>query len=292
MCSPMSRWRSPQTTRCRQNADRRRCATPTRFAASQRSIPSGRQGVRRTRQPDRRQLREPTTPTPSVFSIARWRCRPTASVMAACKPSWTSMTPTRPSCRRIPTASANRVSYSYAPGVTLDVTDPSKGVLANAINAYGVQLVTGARIRGALTLYPNGTFTYLNSHSEMRRTVYTFNVQRRYYRDRHDHVYPIGTVGTGARLPIPIATPARCKRSSDPLRRACCSTTLIRTSIQMTARTGLPKRKLGLTRTPECGWLFHRHQAGDLGLSRGGLYLHLPGGELARDSASNTATVT
>src|SRR6266436_8660954 len=50
--------------------------------------------------------------------------------------------------------------YAYAPGVTLKVSDPGKGVIANDINVYGVQVSTlpGA---GTLTLYPNGTFTYV-----------------------------------------------------------------------------------------------------------------------------------
>jgi hypothetical protein len=72
-------------------------------------------------------------------------------------------------------ASVNNVAYSYAPNVTLAVTDPSKGVLGNAINAYGVQLVAGGTHSGALTLYPNGTFSYLNTTSHAT-DVYTFNV--------------------------------------------------------------------------------------------------------------------
>jgi hypothetical protein len=54
-------------------------------------------------------------------------------------------------------------TYAYAPGVTLNVTDPGKGVVANDVNVYGVQLVAGGTHSGALTLYPNGTFTYLNA---------------------------------------------------------------------------------------------------------------------------------
>ncbi len=54
--------------------------------------------------------------------------------------------------------------YAYAPGVTLKVSDPGKGVIANDINVYGVQVSTlpGA---GTLTLYPNGTFTYVPTGS-------------------------------------------------------------------------------------------------------------------------------
>jgi hypothetical protein len=71
-------------------------------------------------------------------------------------------------------ASVNNVSYSFAPNVTLTITDPSKGVLGNATNAYGVQLVAGGTHSGALTLYPNGTFAYLNPTSTS--DVYTFSV--------------------------------------------------------------------------------------------------------------------
>src|ERR1700722_4010389 len=70
-------------------------------------------------------------------------------------------------------ASVNNVSYSYAPNVTLAVTDPRKGVLGNAINAYGVKMLAGGTHSGPLTLYPNGTFTYLNSTSGATDT-YTF----------------------------------------------------------------------------------------------------------------------
>ncbi len=62
-------------------------------------------------------------------------------------------------------ASVKSSSYTYAPGVTLNVSDPGKGVLANDVNVYGVQLVAGAAHNGALTLNPNGTFTYLNAGS-------------------------------------------------------------------------------------------------------------------------------
>jgi hypothetical protein len=72
------------------------------------------------------------------------------------------------------TASVSNVSYTYAPKVTLTVTDPGKGLLANAVNAYGVQLVAGGTHSGTLTLYPNGTFTYLNSTSSS--DAYTFTV--------------------------------------------------------------------------------------------------------------------
>ena len=50
--------------------------------------------------------------------------------------------------------------YSYAPGVTLTVSDPGKGVIANDTNVYGVQIST-LPTSGTVTLYPNGTFTYV-----------------------------------------------------------------------------------------------------------------------------------
>jgi hypothetical protein len=67
----------------------------------------------------------------------------------------------------------SNVAYTYAPGVTLAVSDPGKGVVANATNVYGVQLVAGGPHSGALTLYPNGTFTYLNNSSNATDS-YTF----------------------------------------------------------------------------------------------------------------------
>jgi len=58
------------------------------------------------------------------------------------------------------TAAANPDSYQYAPGVTLTVSDPGKGVIANDVNVYGVQLTSTAS-SGTVTLNPNGTFTYV-----------------------------------------------------------------------------------------------------------------------------------
>ena len=45
-------------------------------------------------------------------------------------------------------------------GVTLTVSDPSKGVIANDTNVYGVKLLTPAS-NGTVTLNENGTFTYV-----------------------------------------------------------------------------------------------------------------------------------
>src|ERR1700692_211030 len=85
-------------------------------------------------------------------------------------------------------ASVNSVSYTYAHGVTLIVSDPGKGVVANATNVYGVQLVAGGTHSGALTLYPNGTFTYLNSTSGATDT-YTF--------------FANGATGLSGTIPVP-----------------------------------------------------------------------------------------
>jgi len=45
-------------------------------------------------------------------------------------------------------------------GVTLTVSDPAKGVIANDTNVYGVHLLTPAA-NGTVTLLANGTFTYV-----------------------------------------------------------------------------------------------------------------------------------
>ncbi len=49
---------------------------------------------------------------------------------------------------------------SLVAGQTLTVSDPSKGVIANDTNVYGVQLLT-APSNGTVTLNANGTFTYV-----------------------------------------------------------------------------------------------------------------------------------
>ena len=56
---------------------------------------------------------------------------------------------------------ANADTYnSVIPGQTLTVSDLAKGVIANDINVYGVKVST-APTKGTLTLYANGTFTYV-----------------------------------------------------------------------------------------------------------------------------------
>jgi hypothetical protein len=69
---------------------------------------------------------------------------------------------------------ANPDTYAYAPGVTLKVTDPGKGVITNDVNVYGVQ-VLATTTAGALTLYPNGTFTYAPTGSGTDSFIYCAN---------------------------------------------------------------------------------------------------------------------
>jgi hypothetical protein len=53
------------------------------------------------------------------------------------------------------------VYNSLVAGQTLTVSDPSKGVIANDKNVYGVQLSTALPTNGTVTLNANGTFTYV-----------------------------------------------------------------------------------------------------------------------------------
>jgi hypothetical protein len=58
-------------------------------------------------------------------------------------------------------AVANADTYnSLVPGVTLTVSDPSKGLIANDVRVFGVTLAT-APTGGMLTLNANGTFSYV-----------------------------------------------------------------------------------------------------------------------------------
>ncbi len=68
-----------------------------------------------------------------------------------------------PSAGAIAPAVARADSYnSLVAGQTLSVSDPSKGVIANDTNVYGVQLLLPPS-SGTVTLNANGTFTYVPS---------------------------------------------------------------------------------------------------------------------------------
>jgi hypothetical protein len=56
-------------------------------------------------------------------------------------------------------AKANPDQYFLLKGATLAISDPSKGVIANDFNVYGVQVGTPPA-GGTLTLHPDGTFIY------------------------------------------------------------------------------------------------------------------------------------
>ena len=61
----------------------------------------------------------------------------------------------------IATAAANPDAFnSLIAGKTFAVSDPAQGVIANDINVYGVQVVTGSVTGGTLTLNTNGTFSF------------------------------------------------------------------------------------------------------------------------------------
>ncbi len=66
-----------------------------------------------------------------------------------------------PGAPALAAAVANPDTYaSVVPGVTLTISNPAKGVIANDVNVLGVQ-VTTPPAKGALTLATNGTFTYV-----------------------------------------------------------------------------------------------------------------------------------
>ncbi|HEX9031736.1 MAG TPA: Ig-like domain-containing protein [Streptosporangiaceae bacterium] len=70
---------------------------------------------------------------------------------------------TAPAASALAAAVARPDTYnSVVPGKTLTVSDPSKGVIANDTNVYGVKVAT-LPTQGTLTLNENGTFTYVAS---------------------------------------------------------------------------------------------------------------------------------
>ncbi len=66
-----------------------------------------------------------------------------------------------PAAPAMAAAVANPDMYpSVVPGETLTISDPSKGVIANDVNVYGVAVLTPPS-KGMLTLNANGTFSYV-----------------------------------------------------------------------------------------------------------------------------------
>jgi hypothetical protein len=81
-----------------------------------------------------------------------------------------------PAAGALATAVANPDLYnSLVPGEMLTVSDPSKGVIANDVNVYGVKVVTPPT-KGTLTLNANGTFVYVpNTGTTADSFVYQAN---------------------------------------------------------------------------------------------------------------------
>jgi hypothetical protein len=74
-----------------------------------------------------------------------------------------------------PDSYASLAACTTAPCIPLTVSDPSKGVIANDVNVYGVSLLT-APTGGTLTLNANGTFTYVpNAGTTSDSFVYCAN---------------------------------------------------------------------------------------------------------------------
>jgi Bacterial Ig domain len=81
---------------------------------------------------------------------------------------------TPPSASAIGSAVANPDTYNaVVPGLTLTVSDPSKGVMANDINISGVK-VTATPSQGTLTLNTNGTFTYVANNGWTGSDSFTY----------------------------------------------------------------------------------------------------------------------
>ena len=81
-----------------------------------------------------------------------------------------------PAVAAFATATANPDAYLVVPGNTLTVGDPAKGVIANDVNVYGVK-VLAAPAQGVLTLYANGTFTYVPNAGWTASTTDAFTYQ-------------------------------------------------------------------------------------------------------------------
>ncbi len=88
----------------------------------------------------------------------------------ACSPTSAPAGAALPSSGALGTATANADTYNaLVAGQALTVSDPSKGVIANDINVYGVTLLA-APANGTVTLNKNGTFNYVPTAARARRT--------------------------------------------------------------------------------------------------------------------------
>jgi Bacterial Ig domain len=94
------------------------------------------------------------------------------------------------------TAVANPDTYYVSPGVTLSVTDPGKGVIANDIYVAGVQLLGTGPTLGTLTLNPNGTFTYVPGATWTASSSDTFQ----YYANGNTGIYTTVTLSASTTL--------------------------------------------------------------------------------------------
>jgi uncharacterized repeat protein (TIGR01451 family) len=73
-----------------------------------------------------------------------------------------------------PAATANPDFYNAViAGQTLTISDPSKGVIANDVNVFGVK-VTTPPAQGTLTLNANGTFTYVANNTWVTPDSFTY----------------------------------------------------------------------------------------------------------------------
>ena len=70
-------------------------------------------------------------------------------------------------------ATANPDNYFLVPGQTITISDLSKGVIANDINVYGVQLLAGPT-GGTVTLNSNGTFNYVPTSATTTSDSFTY----------------------------------------------------------------------------------------------------------------------
>jgi hypothetical protein len=72
-------------------------------------------------------------------------------------------------------AVVNADTYMYVPGVSLVISDPTKGVIANDINVYGVTLKTAPAHAASFGLNADGTFTYTPNGTVADSFVYCAN---------------------------------------------------------------------------------------------------------------------